>query len=117
VGTIWLSLDKEVRCSVVIGAIYVGVPKMVTINPLFVRFKLRTNDTTSPVNIEKATGLLSAVHTGHALLETDFGGMSNFTCVNVNEKFDITGGTDYRSRCEELLASGEELSDGISRLN
>lgn len=87
-------------------AIYDGVKQPIPIDPSAVAYRLRTNGESSPVELDRSTGLLTPIHLGDAIIETRFAGLETLTCIVVDEKMSV----DYLSMCKELLKPGEQLT-------
>lgn len=93
-----------------IFAVYDDVKEPIRIDASDGRFNIRTNDENPPFEIDPSTGIFKPLHTGHALLETSFGGASVLTCVAVEESGNaIDSGRYDHSHCEELYKPGEEV--------
>jgi hypothetical protein len=102
--------EQPGRAWIQVRALYDTVKDPILIDPTAVAFNIRTNDPTSPVHLDETTGLLTPLHTGHALIGSGFGQHSALTCIVVEEKFDLGSANHDRSRCEELLQPGEKLT-------
>jgi hypothetical protein len=103
---IFMHLAGQDRDSLNVNALYDNVKNLIAINPSFVRYIVRTRDNLPIIHLDESTGLITPVNVGHALVETWYGGKKNLTCVVVGQNI----GDNYdRSRCKDLLASGEEL--------
>jgi len=56
-----------------------------------------------PIRLDPSTGWITALHLGHALVQTSFDDLYELTCVDVME--DASGGGD-RTNCAELVPPG-----------
>jgi len=92
-----------------IFADYDNLKEEVTIDPSFVRFKVRTANGASIIKINKSTGRITPLQLGEALVETRFGGLKNLTCVVVEEELDRNR-TGPPQTCKSLLLPGERLA-------
>jgi hypothetical protein len=84
-------------------AVYKGADHPVPIPGKYVTFKvISAAEDEPPISIDN-TGRISALHIGHALIQTTFQGLSTLTCVDVisNARF---GGS--RTVCRELVPEG-----------
>jgi hypothetical protein len=63
-----------------------------------VKFRLHQAPGDTVVRLDETTGEVSALHLGHALIETSFAGVKSETCVVVMA--DLTAGDS--SNCKEL---------------
>ena len=94
--------------SVNIYAKYETVRSLLHIDPSYAQFKIVSSGSASPISLNEKTGLITALHPGHALLETSFGGHTNVACVVVLQKLE-TGRSYYERNCSDLLSPGEKL--------
>lgn len=92
----------------VLHAVYDGVKQPIPIDSNAVVYRVRTNDESSPVEIDRSTGLLTPIHLGHAIIETRFAGLKTLTCIVVDEK--MSANDIDISMCKELLEPGEQLT-------
>jgi len=102
--------EQPGRAWMQVRAFYDTVKDPIIIDPTALLFNIRTNDTTPALRLDEATGLLTPLHVGHALIESGFGQHMALTCIVVEEKFDLGSANHDQSRCEELLHSGEQLT-------
>jgi len=69
-----------------------------------VKFKLITaTESDPPISIDEATGIITARHIGHALIQTTFQDFSVLTCVDVRENANPRG---RGTVCSELVPAG-----------
>ena len=104
-GTIYLDLSPMSNHAT-LGpmAIYQGAIRSVPIPATYVRFKLiAANEGDPPISIDEASGKITALHIGHALVESTFEGFSDLTCVDVMQN--ASDGGD-RTNCHELFPAG-----------
>jgi hypothetical protein len=93
-----------------IFAAYSDVKDPIRIDTPDATFDIRATDNNPPFEIDPSTGIFKLLHSGHALLQTSFGGTAVLTCVSVEENSDaIARGRYYLSHCEELYKPGEEV--------
>ncbi len=64
---------------------------------------ITTTENDPPITIEESTGIITALHIGHALIQTTFQGFSVLTCVDVLEDAKFTG---EGTVCNELVPAG-----------
>jgi hypothetical protein len=85
-------------------AFYHDVSQPMIIDAKYVKFNMTTLDNDPPITLDKSTGLITALHSGHALIETKYEGLSDRTCVIVSS---TARQVDDHSRCKELYPPGE----------
>jgi len=105
VGTIYLGISG-VSYHIFLGpmAVYGGTNRAVPIPATYVRFRLFTaNDSDPPISFDETSGKITALHIGHALIESTFEGFSDLTCIDVMEN--ASDGGD-RTNCHELVPAG-----------
>jgi hypothetical protein len=61
------------------------------------------NDSDPPISFDETSGKITALHIGHALIESTFEGFSDLTCIDVMEN--ASDGGD-RTNCHELVPAG-----------
>jgi hypothetical protein len=89
------------------GALYSGIPELIQLDDHFVQFKIRSKDSIPAIDLNEATGRVTPVHAGFALVESSFGGVTTLLCVAVVERRE-----DFHANlpvCKDLLAPGERL--------
>lgn len=104
-GTIYMDTSQMAGHAVLFPmALYQLAPDPVAIPASLVHFKvIAPPDKVPQISINAANGKITAQHTGHALVLTNFAGMSALTCVDVMAN--ANDGSD-RTLCRELVPSG-----------
>lgn len=104
-GTIDLDLSKAFRTERIFPkARYYGASHLVPIPVKDVSFKLITApDSDPPISLDEKTGQITALHVGHALIQTTFQDLTVLTCVAVWENANFTG---EGTVCAELVPEG-----------
>lgn len=104
-GTIYMDLSESTRHkSLDPIALYKDAIHPVPVPAKDVSFKLITaTEGDPPISIDKSTGDITALHIGHALIQTTFEGFSVLTCVAVLENAGFSGGGTV---CSELVPTG-----------
>jgi hypothetical protein len=104
-GTIYLDLSERSKMERLLPrALYKGAAHPVPIPLADVGFKLTTTkESDPPISIDNSTGIITALHIGHALIQTTFQGFSVLTCVDVMKN--ASDGSD-RTVCPELVPAG-----------
>ncbi len=102
---------KGVNYGLTVGAVYENVTDQVDIDPSFASFEVRTANDTPIIELDKSTGRIKPLRVGEALVETNFGGWTNLTCVVVKDHFDSRN----LLNCKSLLQPGERLGMPIRR--
>ncbi|HTW47036.1 MAG TPA: hypothetical protein VMD92_03745 [Acidobacteriaceae bacterium] len=95
------------RDALITYAVYDGIKVPLRIDSSYVSYRMITGDDTNPVRLDKATGLLTPLHTGEALIETSFAGRSNLTCVVVSGRASLDASAG--DSCAKLLAPRQQL--------
>ena len=112
-GTVYMDLSELSNHSG-LGpmAVYPGNEHPVPIPAQAVRFKLiAANENDPPITLDDTSGRITALHIGHALVESTFEGFSDLTCVDVMENSSDGGN---RTNCSELVPPGRTVpSSGI----
>jgi hypothetical protein len=98
--------DRNYRSSLNVNAQYDNVKDLIRIDAAFARFAVRTRSNGPVIRLDESTGVITPANVGEALVETYFGGKTNFTCVVVTQKLD---GYYNQSRCKDLLGPGQTL--------
>lgn len=104
-GTIYLDLSESSKHEGLEPiAFYKDAGHPVPIPPTDVSFKLITaTESDPPISIDESTGIITALHTGHALIQTTFEGFTVLTCVDIMNN--ASDGSD-RTVCPELVPAG-----------
>jgi hypothetical protein len=104
-GTLYLGLSGlSNHATVGPMAIYPTSTRAVPIPASLVRFKLTAaNNDDPPISLDETSGKITALHIGHALIESTFEGFSDLTCVDVMQN--ASDGGD-RTNCHELVPAG-----------
>jgi len=103
-----MGIRPRFRDSLNVYVTYDNVPASVHVDPAFVTFRVVSNDDSPAVRLDEQTGFLTAVHPGQTLIESSFGGRTNFTCVAVVEAIDGVH-TYPKLNCQQLLPDGARL--------
>jgi hypothetical protein len=104
---ILMSLQRPLN-SLNISVTYDNIPVRIQIDPSFAKFRMIPDGENAPVQLDRKTGSLTALHPGEALIETSFAGRRTLTCVDV-EEIARTGSSYSQKQCQRLLAPGERL--------
>jgi hypothetical protein len=120
-GTIYMDMtgmeNKRGLCTM---ALYKDTVYPTPIPLKYLSFRLITDsENDPPISFDESTGIITALHIGHALIQTTFQDMSTLTCVDVLKV--VTDGSD-RTVCRELVPEGmavpltgfEETDKGFS---
>lgn len=104
-GTIYMDLSAMSNQSDLFPiAVYSGHEGPVPIPDENIQFKIvSANAADPPIRINPSTGRITALHIGHALVQSTFEDFSDLTCVDVME--DASYGGD-RTNCAELVPPG-----------
>lgn len=86
-------------------AYYPDFPEPIRLPATDVVFHVLNDPGYEPLHLDPATGKITAVTTGRALVQADFGGLTTFTCVLV---FQSAGGGSSDD-CHDLLPPGKSL--------
>jgi hypothetical protein len=109
-GVIYTYLKPESdRHWLAVSAAYGGVKEPVLIYPSFATFKIRTANDASVISLDAATGSITPLQPGEALVKTTFGRKTALTCVVVTEENDPNH-TGPPQTCKSLLLPGESLA-------
>jgi hypothetical protein len=104
-GTIYLGISGGSN-HLVLGpmAVFPGANRAAPIPASYVRFTMFAADGSNPpISLDESSGKITALHIGHALVESTFDGFSELTCVDVMEN--ASDGGD-RTNCHELVPAG-----------
>jgi hypothetical protein len=87
---------------------YEGIPVPIKIDASYVSFRVVSGDQGDPIRLDHTTGRLTPLHPGQALVQTSFGGLTNWTCVNVGP---VNPQQVSRATwdCQQLLPPGQKL--------
>jgi hypothetical protein len=108
-GKITLYLDGHLRDQYLRArAMFDDVSEAVVPEPQTLEFRVTSKDSIPPIAINPTSGRLEAIHVGHAIITTRFGGSATTTCVVVEPRFDPGVVTSDRSHCEELLQKAQD---------
>jgi hypothetical protein len=104
-GTIYMDRSQSSKMERLLPrALYKDAVHPVPIPATDVSFKLITaKESDPPISIDKSTGIVTALHIGHALIQTTFEGFTVLTCVDVMNN--ASDGSD-RTVCSELVPAG-----------
>jgi hypothetical protein len=104
-GTIYMDLSGRSHSRELdFKALYKGAAHSVPIPLKLATFKIISADeSNSPIDFNATTGVITALHIGHALVQATFEGATTLVCVDVQE--DATEGSD-RTVCPELVPEG-----------
>jgi hypothetical protein len=105
-GTINLGLSNmsSSKATLDAKALYKDAVHPTPIPLKYLSFRLITaTESDPPISLDESTGLITALHIGHALIMTTFQGMSTLTCVDVM-KYDNDGSDP--TVCKELVPEG-----------
>ena len=98
------------------GAKYKGIEGFVPVDANFARFEFRTLDNRPVIQFDQQTGTFKPIEPGEELVETQFGGWTNLTCVVVID-VDAPESKPRRHGCRTLLRFGEKLANPVRTLD
>lgn len=105
----FLSMTPEASQDVVnIYAKYDDLTNLIRVAPSFAAFRIITDSGPHPIQLDKQTGVITALHPGQALLETSFGGRKNLTCVVVEPTYNPNA-PNPGMNCQQLVPPGGKL--------
>jgi hypothetical protein len=104
-GTIYMDLsERSNNRELGFRALYKGAAHSAPIPLKFLTLKvIATDENDPPIAFNGATGVIAALHIGHALVQANFKGVLTLVCVDVLE--DARAGYD-RTVCSELVPPG-----------
>jgi hypothetical protein len=96
-------------------AYYYGLRSPISVPPQFATFDLTTVGNPPVIQIDPATGKVTPLRTGDALLETRYAGVAMHTCIQVRDNEDYYADVSNRAFCKGLrhldeLAASAPLS-------
>jgi hypothetical protein len=104
-----LGMDRPQPRVLQASAVFDGVLSPLKLDPRSVTYTVRPAGNTEVISLDQATGLITPIRAGHALVELSYDGLYEFVCVVVKE----TAFSRDRNgpNCSELLTLGESDHD------
>jgi hypothetical protein len=110
-GMVHIVFGANQRNGIYVEAFYNNIEDPIHIDPAFATFDIRTPNNEPVIRLDPFLGVIRPLKPGYALVETNYGGLKNLTCVVVTSRPDLGGNPP---RCKDLLSPGEEVAEILS---